>query len=312
MYGMNCLPASGASLGGAGCPMCPTKRDVLEAVRLNPLFTVLFCLWILGLALIIGINQFFLKTVIIAINLKPFVIGWASIPFALGLLSLRFKEPNTETTPFRSRLILCIVFIIVGCIVFEYTVLPPSQERDLALDCIHEAGHAVVAEYISPGSVKSAVLIEPWKRRWLQLFNDDTVAYVSRKPPDGETLTNAQNEICIALGGLVAEEILMPGETYGGASGDLHKVERIVVEIVNHGMCNTQGRNWNLLTENERATIARDIITPQYERAKKIILKKQEAVMALSQELQEHKAMTGEQVREVLAGYFGKSKNDLH
>uniref|UniRef100_Q2RLN2 Peptidase M41 n=2 Tax=Neomoorella thermoacetica TaxID=1525 RepID=Q2RLN2_MOOTA len=187
---------------------------------------------------------------------------------------------------------------------FNLTVLPlvPPYYNNITVLSIHEAGHAVVAETLVPGSVNSVRLFKPWQMRWLLLFGNETMGYTNIKSSikTQGTLSAIKNDICVNLGGLAALEVLMPENKYIGAKNDLEQIEKWVESTVNSGLLDNEGITWNSLSDQERSQIAHNIIPPEYQRAKNIISQHKEEVLVIAEALRKNYYVTGDQVRSLL------------
>lgn len=101
----------------------------------------------------------------------------------------------------------------------------PEEKRRIA---IHEAGHALVGEWVEPGSV-ATVTVTPRGR---------AMGYVRTNPPDDHylyTLPMLEARIQVALAGFLAEELVC-GQGSTGATADFQQVSELARRIVSGGM----------------------------------------------------------------------------
>ncbi|MCG0237885.1 MAG: AAA family ATPase [Firmicutes bacterium] len=166
----------------------------------------------------------------------------------------------------------------------------PGEKRRVA---VHEAGHALVGEWVSPGSV-AAVTITPRGR---------AMGYVRSFPPQDHHLYTRgmlEGQIRVALAGAVAEELLC-GSRSTGAASDFDQAVALARHIVESGL-------------SELGVVDRDQPdTPRHREAVAAILREQEAAVreylsgrrdALEQvaaALADRESITGEELRALIA-----------
>ncbi|HLO04623.1 MAG TPA: AAA family ATPase [Symbiobacteriaceae bacterium] len=93
---------------------------------------------------------------------------------------------------------------------------------------VHEAGHAVVGEWVDPGSV-ATITVTPRGR---------AMGYVRSNPQDDQylhTKTQLEADIRRLLAGFLAEEMIL-GEGSTGASNDFERANKLAWHIVGGGM----------------------------------------------------------------------------
>lgn len=93
---------------------------------------------------------------------------------------------------------------------------------------VHEAGHAIIGEWVDPGSV-ATITVTPRGR---------AMGYVRSHPQDDQylqTKTQLEADIRRLLAGFLAEELVL-GEGSTGASNDFERANRMAWHIVNGGM----------------------------------------------------------------------------
>ncbi|WP_047152586.1 AAA family ATPase [Aneurinibacillus tyrosinisolvens] len=101
-----------------------------------------------------------------------------------------------------------------------------SEERERVAN--HELGHAIVSEVVRPDSV-SQVSLRP---------RGQALGYVRQSPQQDRylyTLENLEQQIMIALGGAVAEEMLYGGRSTGSRN-DFEQALRLVNTIIDSGL----------------------------------------------------------------------------
>ena len=87
-----------------------------------------------------------------------------------------------------------------------------KSESDVGLTALHEAGHLVVSEVISPGSVGLASVKKSGRNR--------VGGFIHRWMPPSDI----EEAVMVGLGGKAAVEMLCPGEIAGGCEEDLFRV----------------------------------------------------------------------------------------
>lgn len=100
----------------------------------------------------------------------------------------------------------------------------PEERRRVA---VHEAGHAVVAEWVQPGSVATVTVVPRGQAMgYVRSHQEDRYLY---------TLSMLQARLCVALAGAAAEELLL-GEMSTGARGDFDQAVQLSRQIIAAGM----------------------------------------------------------------------------
>ena len=165
---------------------------------------------------------------------------------------------------------------------------------DPADDClnkqiaVHEAGHAVVAEVLEPGSVSLVSVCR---------YSGSVEGITRIKKPDGYDVSKRLREYDAmhGLGGKAATEIVY-GDADMGCNADMHKVFSIVTEFVDdncaYGFETFEGNNSSgYLLEKKDRMIATEV-ERLYKEAKKIIVENRQLLDALTDALVEQKTLT--------------------
>jgi len=178
----------------------------------------------------------------------------------------------------------------------------------------HEAGHALIQAYVNdPHMPLHKVTILPRGRALGMAMAFPT------KDLLGKTRTQFLNDICMAMGGRIGEEV-KTGDFSSGAQQDIKQATAIARHMVcDWGMSElgpvalgenqdqvflgkeiTRTQNYSEDTARKiDAEIAR-IITEQYERAKTIISERKDALETIAQSLLEYETIEGKHVMEIL------------
>lgn len=235
-------------------------------------------------------------------HLNLIVLKIASLLMAIvSLVPAFFVKKKKDIISFSLSFLWALILIFL----FIQTLIPPADNNSERLRqlAIHEAGHAIVTEELAPGTIKGIRIIEPWRARWFKFFGVDAgAAYVISTPllDKDPTLDNARKEICMALGGLASNDVLMPEVKYGGNRSDTQTVEDIVRKIIDNGISDAGPYTWDMLTETQRCEISQKIVSEEYERAKTIIEQKKGKMEALAQELSEKYYLSGQEAVQII------------
>jgi ATP-dependent metalloprotease FtsH len=120
-----------------------------------------------------------------------------------------------------------IVEAIDKVIIGEKVDRKPSRD-ELWRIAIHETGHALISEWVTPGSV-AHLTITP---------RGNTLGYMRQTPLEDTylyTLTMLENQIKVCLGGAVAEQLLL-GEKSTGSGNDFQQAVELTKKIIYCGL----------------------------------------------------------------------------
>lgn len=185
------------------------------------------------------------------------------------------------------------------------------SEEKKKITAYHEAGHALVALKLELyDSIRTVSIMPRGKTGGVTIFepNDDDLDMSLLKK-------NAlENQIAVALGGRIAEEITF-GEEYvtTGASGDINMVQNIARHMVTHyGLSKKMGAiAWhannsispNEFSESTRALIDQEIkliVERIYEKTRKLLLENRNALNAIAEKLIVHEVLSDDEVKSIL------------
>ena len=209
---------------------------------------------------------------------------------------------------------------------FEYAkdkVLMGTERRSMIISdkekrttAVHEAGHALVAKALPNADPLHKVTIIP---RGRALGLTQQLPEEDRLNIDQEF---AHNQVAILMGGRVAEEITF-GQKTTGAGNDIEQATNMARSMVcEWGMSERMGplafgkkegevflgrdmastQTYSEQTAREIDSEVRRIVTEQYERAKKILLERREALDKIAEALLEHETLDLADVDVLLAG----------
>jgi len=119
-----------------------------------------------------------------------------------------------------------------------------TSQEELQRIALHEAGHLVVSEVLSPGSVGFASLRTKGR--------DSTGGFVRRC----KKITNNPYQIMISMGGKAAEELYYADRYVDGCQGDISKAIELIRNAVSEqatcgiGLVDVETRNTPVMSEN--------------------------------------------------------------
>ncbi len=175
--------------------------------------------------------------------------------------------------------------------------LPDEIKRRIAY---HEAGHAVAAEILNPGSVSIISL------RKNESHTYGFVTYL--RDEEQETFSSDYNENVIktSLAGKAATELVF-GEADMGANSDIHhafdKAERLVDYRCMYGFSNwIQDQHSSFAAENRNRTMAM-VLEKNYLEVKKILAANRELLDRIADELIKKTTLTYSDVQNICSAY---------
>lgn len=197
------------------------------------------------------------------------------------------------------------------------------DDEDKRITAYHEAGHALVQAVVDDGHLPvHKVTIIP---RGQSL---GSTMFIPKKDILNHGLTRLKNQICCAMGGRVAEELIL-GEITSGASGDI----RMATKLARHMVCDwgmsplgpvalgdnqdhiflgkeiTRTQNYSEQTAQQIDWEIHSIIDKEYKRAQVILKEKESVLHAIAQALLEHETIEGKHVHELLE--FGEIRSSI-
>lgn len=196
---------------------------------------------------------------------------------------------------------------IVGGLEKRTTVMTETERKRIA---IHEAGHATISWKLEHANPLVKVTIVPRGKALGAAW------YLPEERPI-TTREEMLDEMCSTLGGRAAEE-LYSGQISNGASNDLERVtKQAYAMVVYYGMSDklpninyydSSGQEWGFTKPYSESTAriideeVQQIISEQYERAKKILAENAEGHNELANVLLEREVINREDVEHI----FGK------
>ena len=192
------------------------------------------------------------------------------------------------------------------------------SEEEKKLTAYHEAGHAIVALNVPDADPVHKATIIPRGRALgmvMQLPEEDRYSMRYRQ---------MKSRLAIMMGGRVAEEIVFGEENVtSGAQSDIDQATRLARAMVTRwgfskelglvayednqeevflGMAIAQRKNISEATAQKIDAEIRRIVDEAYETARKILTEKRQDLETLAQGLLEYETLTGEEIKDLLAG----------
>jgi len=186
--------------------------------------------------------------------------------------------------------------------------------EDKRITAYHEAGHALIQAVIDEGHMPvHKVTIIP---RGQSL---GSTMFLPKKDILNHGLKRLRNQICCAMGGRVAEELVI-GDITSGASGDI----RMATKLARHMVCDwgmsplgpvalgenqdhiflgkeiTRNQNYSEKTAQHIDQEIHKIIDHEYKRAHQIIEERRPALDLIAQALLEYETIEGKHVHEII------------
>jgi len=167
----------------------------------------------------------------------------------------------------------------------------PSRE-EIRRVAIHESGHALLSEYVRPGSV-SAVTITP---------RGKALGYMRQTPDDDNylhTCENLESQIAVMLAGALSEEIIL-GNRSTGASNDFEQTVNVVEQIIKSGMSELGVVSWDAVPSDTRFQVTNKIIRKQEKFVREYLEKNKEVLDKVVEILINKERISGEHFRSIM------------
>ncbi|MFW5976525.1 MAG: ATPase, partial [Bacillota bacterium] len=165
-------------------------------------------------------------------------------------------------------------------------------DKELKRIAIHETGHALLSEILSPGSVSTITITSRGK----------ALGYVRHNPEDDfylQTEDYLERNICISIAGAVAEDILLDSRSTG-ATSDFEKAIKLVKTMVTSGMTDLGVVKIDSVPKNLLHEEMSKLMKRYEKRVKKIIKSNQDIIKNISEKLIDNENHSGNDLRELL------------
>ena len=197
-----------------------------------------------------------------------------------AILAMREGKDKIEQLHFRDS----VDKVLLG----ERTGKRPRQE-ELERVAVHELGHAIMAELVRTGAV-SHITIAP---------RGNALGFVRQVPEsDGYlyTIDQLNDQIKVALGGTVAEELIY-GNRSTGAQGDIQQATNMARTIVACGLSNLGIVDIDNLQRNVLDEEIRRIFSEVENQVREMLAPFEAGIRSLSQQIVREENMTGDEFR---------------
>ncbi|MDH7578447.1 MAG: AAA family ATPase [Bacillota bacterium] len=167
----------------------------------------------------------------------------------------------------------------------------PSEE-ELYRIAVHETGHAIISEFLRPGSVSHITVTTRGRALGYmrQIPEDDLYLY---------TRDYLDNQIQVYLAGAVAENILLGSQSTGSTS-DFQQAVQVARQIITAGL-SPLGIIWEeILPKDVFHQTIQDILQRQEKEAEKILTSNLEVLKEIAKMLLENEYLGGATLRELL------------
>lgn len=182
----------------------------------------------------------------------------------------------------------------------DKVMLGEKSGRSLAKDelervAIHEVGHALISEWVRPGSVAS-ITITP---------RNQALGYI-RQNPQGDQYLYTKDELLrsiqVSVAGTISEDLLL-GQRSTGAVGDIDQATDLAKRMIYAGLSPLGIVSSDLPNTLLHETIGQ-IIKEQEEVVENILRKQLDVVKRISQKLLDNESMNGEEFRRLSGQIF--------
>jgi len=167
------------------------------------------------------------------------------------------------------------------------------SEIELKRVSVHEAGHAIFAERVRPGSV-AQITVSP---------RGNALGYVRHSPQDDMYLypkETLEDEIGILLAGALAEDLVF-GSRSTGVSNDFVRALDLAKRMVSYGMSPLGVIDRDTAPPDILARVTREIIQRAEARVLPVLRRHMHVLERLSEELTKRETVSGDELRALLA-----------
>jgi cell division protease FtsH len=182
-------------------------------------------------------------------------------------------------------------------VVLGEKLLRRPSELEINRVAFHEAGHAIVAEKVRPGSV-AQVTVSP---------RGNALGYVRQSPQDDRYIyprETLEEEIDILLAGALAEDVVL-GSRSTGASNDFQKALEMAKSIVSYGMSPLGVVDRDTAGPDLLAKTTRGILKAAEARTLPIIRRYEKVLRRVAEDLVAKETISGDNLRSLLGASQG-------
>lgn len=167
-----------------------------------------------------------------------------------------------------------------------------AEKRRVA---VHELGHAIAAEYVRPASV-SQVALRP---------RGQALGYVRHNPKEDQylhTKESIEEQIMIALGGAVAEEIFYE-ERSTGSKNDFEQVLSLVNIMIEAGLTSLGIVNTNNISKVKIEKESQKILNLLLDKTRELLQLNKEVISKALEHLEKEEVISGQEFRTLIKKY---------
>jgi ATP-dependent Zn protease len=160
---------------------------------------------------------------------------------------------------------------------------------------IHEAGHALMSEVLTPDSVDQITVTS----------RGNALGYVRHTQKEEQTLytkSDLEREIMILLAGALSEELFLH-ERSTGAANDFQKAMELTQRIVSCGLSGLGVISLELLPEQEFYHVCHEIIQELEDKTREILEGKNMLIFKVVDLLKKKEKISGVEFREILSAH---------
>ncbi|WP_029688123.1 AAA family ATPase [Thermoanaerobacter sp. A7A] len=167
----------------------------------------------------------------------------------------------------------------------------PTEEEIFRVS-VHESGHAIISETVNPGSVATVTIVPRGKALGFvrQTDKEDILIY---------TKEQLEKDIMVALGGTVAE-LLVLGNRSTGSANDFEQAVDIAKKLVYTGLSDLGIISKEDVPKEKVNEEINKIIQVQEGKVKEILQEKLEVLKAIADILRKEETISGEKLRELI------------
>ncbi|KXG43607.1 AAA family ATPase [Tepidibacillus infernus] len=206
-----------------------------------------------------------------------------SVANEAAIYAMRDKSKEIKSKHFSSA----IDKVIMG----EQMDRTASQQEKRRV-AIHELGHAIVAENVKPGSI-SQVALRP---------RGQALGYVRHNPQEEQylhTRESLEQQIMIALGGSVAEEIFY-GHRSTGSKNDFEQALNLVNYLIDTGLTSLGIVNTNYISKDKLEKESNEILNLLLQKTSNLLQSHKEVIVKALEHLENEEVLSGNEFREMI------------
>ncbi len=200
-----------------------------------------------------------------------------------AIMALRYKEETIKESYFMEA---------VDKVILGSKTLKKSATDEKERVAFHEAGHALMAEFLKPGSVAKVTIVPRGRALGYVRHHDE-------QDKNLKTKNDLQSEISIATAGAVAEELIF-NDRSTGASNDLKFSGKLIETLFDAGLTELGFVAKDQLSRNKFEEEVVRISNEVYHKVKNILLDNYNTLTIIAEKLLEDEYLSGDTLRKTL------------